>query len=94
MPPSPPSLHLAGLQASYLPWLTYLTASLHPAYCRFAGILSAVGIHLADIVQEAQEPCASSLSQDGQGNEQVLRQLDERLDRLEAGVREQLMQQV
>lgn len=30
--------------------------------CRYAGILSAVGIHLADIVQEAQEPTATQLS--------------------------------
>lgn len=29
---------------------------------RFAGILSAVGIHLADIVQEAQEPAAAELA--------------------------------
>lgn len=29
---------------------------------RYAGILSAVGIHLADIVQEAQEPTATQLS--------------------------------
>jgi 5-oxoprolinase (ATP-hydrolysing) len=30
--------------------------------CRYAGVLSAVGIHLADIVQEAQEPAAAQLS--------------------------------
>jgi N-methylhydantoinase A/oxoprolinase/acetone carboxylase beta subunit len=32
--------------------------------CRYAGILSAVGIHLADIVQEAQEPTATQLGPD------------------------------
>lgn len=31
-------------------------------HCRYAGVLSAVGIHLADIVQEAQEPTATQLS--------------------------------
>lgn len=34
------------------------------APCRYAGILSAVGIHLADIVQEAQEPTATQLGPD------------------------------
>jgi 5-oxoprolinase (ATP-hydrolysing) len=34
-----------------------------PGWCRrYAGVLSAVGIHLADIVQEAQEPAAAELS--------------------------------
>jgi N-methylhydantoinase A/oxoprolinase/acetone carboxylase beta subunit len=33
----------------------------HAFSCRYAGILSAVGIHLADIVQEAQEPAAVAL---------------------------------
>lgn len=34
---------------------------LPPPPHRYAGILSAVGIHLADIVQEAQEPTATTL---------------------------------
>ncbi len=32
-----------------------------PLSFRYAGVLSAVGIHMADIVQEAQEPCAQAL---------------------------------
>ncbi|KIY97611.1 5-oxoprolinase (ATP-hydrolysing) [Monoraphidium neglectum] len=46
---------------------------------RYAGILSAVGIHLADIVQEAQEPAAVAL-----GSDEVLQQLASRLDALQA----------
>ncbi|KAI8475487.1 MAG: Hydantoinase B/oxoprolinase-domain-containing protein [Monoraphidium minutum] len=48
-------------------------------YKRYAGILSAVGIHLADIVQEAQEPAAALL-----GGDESLQQLAARLDALHA----------
>jgi 5-oxoprolinase (ATP-hydrolysing) len=40
----------------------YLKQYIMHCGCRYAGILSAVGIHLADIVQEAQEPTATQLS--------------------------------
>ena len=59
---------------------------------RFAGILSAVGIHLADIVQEAQEPCAASLGEGGGGAAQA--DLEARLGRLEAQVLGDLKGQV
>lgn len=39
-----------------------LPGGLSRVHCRYAGVLSAVGIHLADIVQEAQEPTATQLS--------------------------------
>lgn len=45
---------------------------------RYAGILSAVGIHLADIVQEAQEPTAVQLSA------QAVPELKQRLQALSA----------
>ena len=70
----------------------------HSRAHRFAGILSAVGIHLADIVQEAQEPCAASLGNAGgtasAGSNAVNVELEARLDRLEGGVRSTLEQQV
>ncbi len=58
-----------------------------PAFHRFAGILSAVGIHLADIVQESQEPAAVTLSPDS------MQQLQERLHALEEAARQKLLQQ-
>ncbi|GAX85880.1 hypothetical protein CEUSTIGMA_g13296.t1 [Chlamydomonas eustigma] len=58
---------------------------------RFAGILSAVGIHLADIVQEAQEPCAATLT--GEAGQEQRIALDARLERLEVVVKQQLEQQ-
>ncbi|KAL6786052.1 hypothetical protein ACKKBG_A01200 [Auxenochlorella protothecoides x Auxenochlorella symbiontica] len=51
---------------------------------RYSGILSAVGIGLAQVVKEAQEPAATSLS------EGSLTQLHQRLDALEAEVTGQL----
>mmetsp|Transcript_7849 Transcript_7849/g.23615 ORF Transcript_7849/g.23615 Transcript_7849/m.23615 type:complete len:1334 (-) Transcript_7849:407-4408(-) len=58
---------------------------------RFAGILSAVGIHLADIVAEAQEPCAATLALPGKPcDAKVLAELSETLARLEEPVVEQL----
>lgn len=50
-------------------------------------MLSAVGIHLADIVQEAQEPAADELTH------QQLTQLTDRLDRLAAAAVDKLQQQ-
>lgn len=46
---------------------------------RYSGILSAVGIGLAEVVKEAQEPCAAALSAAS------LPDLHQRLDRLQAG---------
>ncbi|KAG1678987.1 hypothetical protein FOA52_013050 [Chlamydomonas sp. UWO 241] len=59
---------------------------------RFAGILSAVGIHLADIVAEAQEPCAAVLAPAGGGpaDAGVMSALEATLARLEAPVAAQL----
>lgn len=54
---------------------------------RFAGVLSAVGIHLADIVQEAQEPTATELS----GS--TLSELSSRLNALEAAAVSKLRMQ-
>lgn len=39
-----------------------LSPACHVLCARYAGVLSAVGIHLADIVQEAQEPAATELA--------------------------------
>lgn len=55
--------------------------------CRYAGILSAVGIHLADIVQEAQEPTATQLSAES------LPELSSRLQGLAASAVEKLRAQ-
>eukprot|EP00955_Chlamydomonas_euryale_P001256 14677-Chlamydomonas_euryale.AAC.1 len=77
------------------PW-TPDAQSLHflparPPWCSFAGILSAVGIHLADIVAEAQEPCAATLALPGKPcDAKVLAELSETLARLEEPVVEQL----
>ena len=56
--------------------------------CRYAGILSAVGTHLADLVQEAQEPAAAEL-----GSESEQQQLAARLDTLEAAAVGKLVEQ-
>ena len=53
------------------------------------GVLSAVGIHLADIVSEAQEPCACVLGAPGAAQVTL-----EGLDRLEAQARARLLEQV
>lgn len=55
--------------------------------CRYAGILSAVGIHLADIVQEAQEPAAEELTA------KTIPGLMSRLDSLAAAAADQLTAQ-
>ncbi|XP_049939893.1 5-oxoprolinase [Schistocerca serialis cubense] len=54
---------------------------------KYAGILSAFGMALADVVHEAQEPCAKLYEQDS------FTYLDERLDALEAECRQKLMEQ-
>lgn len=54
---------------------------------RYAGILSAVGIGLAQVVKEAQEPAAAELGPAAQP------ELRRRLDGLEAGVRAELAEQ-
>ena len=54
---------------------------------RFSGVLSAYGIHLADIVIEKQEPCASLYSAEAVGG------LKERLDALEASAIQELRAQ-
>lgn len=54
---------------------------------RFSGILSAVGIGLAEVVQEAQEPSAATLSST------VLPELNRRLDALQAQTTGRLQQQ-
>jgi 5-oxoprolinase (ATP-hydrolysing) len=51
---------------------------------RYAGVLSAVGIGLAEVVEEAQEPCAARLELD------VLPDLERRLDALEARAKDAL----
>ena len=80
--PNPlPSLYPPPTLPPLLPW----------PLCRYAGILSAVGIHLADVVQEAQEPCAQQLNVPGSPTNC---QLEERLDRLQASAEGALMQQV
>lgn len=67
--------------------LTCWTPHYNLVYLRYAGILSAVGIHLADIVQEAQEPAATELQQ------QQLPSLTARLDALAATAVDALKQQ-
>lgn len=62
-------------------------AAATAAAARYAGVLSAVGIHLADIVQESQEPAAAELSSG------TMRQLAERLDALQAVAVKKLQQQ-
>jgi hypothetical protein len=62
--------------------------------CRYAGILSAVGIHLANIVQEAQEPSAATLTDSSGVLADVMQALMGRLDALEEGVRAKLTKQV
>ena len=60
---------------------------------KYAGILSAVGIHLADIVQEAQEPCAATLGHADSppsSRQEVMGALEEKLGRLEIKAREGL----
>lgn len=54
---------------------------------RFSGVLSAYGIHLADIVVEKQEPAA------GKYDEESLSTLEARLDALEKAAREELVAQ-
>ena len=77
----------------FIPWYRRGShASPTLVHTRFAGILSAVGIHLADIVQEAQEPCAASLEGGTAGGTNA--ELEDRLDRLEGNVRSQLEEQV
>lgn len=61
----------------------------NPLPPRYAGILSAVGIHLADVVAEVQEPAAATLGPDGPGPE-----LLERQARLEQQAVDKLLQQV
>lgn len=56
---------------------------------RYAGVLSAVGIHLADVVSEAQEPFAGRLDGDG-----TAAAVDERLAALEATAKARLHDQV
>ncbi|GLC33195.1 hypothetical protein PLESTB_000360500 [Pleodorina starrii] len=55
---------------------------------RYAGVLSAVGIHLADVVAEVQEPAAAQLGPEGPGGE-----LLERQARLETQAVKKLMDQ-
>lgn len=52
---------------------------------RYAGILSAVGIGVADVVEEAQEPCAYELTPD------AIPKLEDRLKSLETNACEQLL---
>lgn len=54
---------------------------------RYAGILSAVGIGLAEVVHEAQEPCAAELGRES------LPELDRRLGQLEEQARGKLLEQ-
>ncbi|GAB4819425.1 hypothetical protein N2152v2_006471 [Parachlorella kessleri] len=54
---------------------------------RYAGILSAVGIGLAEVVQEAQEPCAVSLG------ESSMPELSARLDSLQQQAEARLLEQ-
>ncbi|CAK0741638.1 hypothetical protein CVIRNUC_001340 [Coccomyxa viridis] len=54
---------------------------------RYAGVLSAVGIGLADVVAEEQEPSAQALSQDS------IKGLDAQLDALQKRAEERLLEQ-
>eukprot|EP00899_Mesostigma_viride_P023377 jgi/Mesvir1/4223/Mv25121-RA.4 len=58
---------------------------------RFCGVLSAYGMGMADVVAEAQEPCALVLGKGGAGDGLV--EAEQRLDALEARVKADLMQQ-
>ncbi|KAF5842896.1 Hydantoinase/oxoprolinase N-terminal region-domain-containing protein [Dunaliella salina] len=58
---------------------------------KYAGILSAVGIHLADVVQERQEPAAEQLSSPGSPTNT---DLEARLDSLQASAEAALIVQV
>lgn len=62
-----------------------------PPVRRYAGILSAVGIHLADVVQEGQEPAAAQLGEPGGA---AAAELEARLDALQARAEEALLAQV
>lgn len=72
--PKPPRLAVYTLQQKHTSSFVHARLTHH----RYAGVLSAVGIHLADIVQEAQEPTATELSPD------TLPELSQRLDTLAA----------
>lgn len=59
-----------------LPWEAPLTAR-RPRFRRHSGLLSALGLALADVVHEAQEPCSLPYVPE------TFMQLDQRLSRLE-----------
>lgn len=59
----PCSCRYAGVPDNHtVPPVYCHAAPLISLHCRYAGVLSAVGIHLADIVTEVQEPAAASLA--------------------------------
>ena len=62
----------------------HLTIVFH---CRYAGILSAYGMALADVVHEAQEPCAADYKSES------FELIDGRLDELTKQCREELQRQ-
>jgi N-methylhydantoinase A/oxoprolinase/acetone carboxylase beta subunit len=81
-----------GVAFRYVGWLYGVSTLADHAGClyhlsRYAGILSAVGIHLADIVQEAQEPAAEELTA------KAVPGLRARLDVLAATASDQLKEQ-
>jgi 5-oxoprolinase (ATP-hydrolysing) len=55
--------------------------------CRFAGILSAFGMGLADVVKEQQQPCAVLLA------ETAFPELASKLSHLDASVKSDLLKQ-
>ena len=64
-----------------------ITSYDHTLIFRYAGILSAYGMALADVVHECQEPCAS------QYDEKTIQYLDGRIHTLSADCVGELMKQ-
>lgn len=58
-----------------------------PCHYRYAGILSAYGMALADVVHEAQEPCAAEYKRES------FQLIDNRLDELSKQCRKELERQ-
>ena len=63
----------------------FLTGCLY--FYRYAGILSAYGMALADVVHECQEPCAA------QYDENSIKYLDDRIQALSTECVEELIKQ-